>query len=189
MKYLPLLLTLVPFLAFSKTRLNDYYVGFEIATVDHDIIDGELFDLSANMPLEGSNLIFNLTFGDASGDVNGTKIGIKFDIGADYLHHFDNFDGFVPFVGVGLNYADFDVNDDIFWNLYAGLEFSVSDQLSLLPRLRLYQGFGDYDDTELEASISLTYWINDMHGLSLGYTHNAAGEADYIGLQYLYSWE
>ena len=183
MKHLPLLLTLVPFLAFSKTRLNDYYVGFEIATVDHDTIDGELFDLSANMPLEGANLHFNLTFGDL--DNNGTQ----FDIGADYLHHFDNFDGFVPFVGVGLNYADFDVNDDIFWNLYAGLEFSVSDQLSLLPRLRLYQGFGDYDDTELEASISLTYWINDMHGLSLGYTHNAAGEADYIGLQYLYSWE
>ena len=46
MKYLPLLLTLAPFLAFSKTRLNDYYVGFEIATVDHDTIDGELFDFS-----------------------------------------------------------------------------------------------------------------------------------------------
>ena len=54
MKYLPLLLTLIPTLAFSKTRLNDYYVGFEIATVDHDTIDGELFDLSANMPLEGA---------------------------------------------------------------------------------------------------------------------------------------
>ena len=111
MKYLPLLLTLIPTLAFSKTRLNDYYVGFEIATVDHDTIDGELFDLSANMPLEGANLNFNLTFGDL--DNNGTQ----FDIGADYLHHFNNFDGFVPFVGVGLNYADFDANDDIFWNL------------------------------------------------------------------------
>ena len=47
------------------------------------------------------------------------------------------------------------------------------------------KGLATDDDTELEASISLTYWINDMHGVSLGYTHNA-GEADYIGLQYLY---
>ena len=183
MKYLPLILALTPLVAFSKTRLNDYYVGFEIATVEHDIIDGELFDLSANMPLESANLHFNLAFGDL--DNNGTQ----FDLGTDYFYHFNNFDGFVPFVGIGLNYADFDSNDDIFWNLYAGLEFSVSDQLTLLPKLRLYQGFGDYDDTELEASIYLTYWINDVHGISLGYTHNAAGEADYIGLQYLYSWE
>jgi hypothetical protein len=53
----------------------------------------------------------------------------------------------------------------------------------------LYQGFDDFDDTELEASIALTYWLSDNHGLSLGYTHNSLGETDYIGLQYLYSWE
>ena len=51
------------------------------------------------------------------------------------------------------------------------------------------QGFDDFDDTELEASIALTYWLSDNHGLSLGYTHNSLGETDYIGLQYLYSWE
>ena len=78
---------------------------------------------------------------------------------------------------------------DIFWNLYLGLEFAVSDQLTLLPKLRLYQGFDDLDETELEASIAMTYWLSDSHGLSLGYTLNAVRNADYIGLQYLYSWE
>ena len=115
MKYLPLLLTLIPTLVFSKTRLNDYYVGFEIATVDHDTIDGELFDLSANMPLEGANLHFNLTFGDL--DNNGTQ----FDIGADYLHHFNNFDGFDLIISVLSSLSNSGItllNDDNNLSLY-----------------------------------------------------------------------
>ena len=113
------------------------------------------------------------------------------DLGAAYLYLFDNFDGTVPFIGVGLNYVDLDTADDVLWNLYLGLEFSVSDQLTLLPQLRIYQGFDDdvSEDTELEASIALTYWLADAHGVSLSYTHNALGETDYFGLQYLYSLE
>jgi hypothetical protein len=186
MKFLPLIFALIPFIAFSKTRLEDYYVGFEIATiVDHDTADGESFDLSTNIPLENSSLLINFSLADI--DNNGSQTWS--DLGVDYFYHFENVDGFVPFVGIGLNYADLDANDDIFWNLYLGLEFSVNDQLTLLPKLRLYQGFDDFDDTELEASIALTYWLSDNHGLSLGYTHNSLGETDYIGLQYLYSWE
>jgi len=186
MKSLPLIFALVPFIAFSKTRLEDYYVGFEIATiVDHDTADGESFDLSTNIPLENSSLLINFTLADI--DNNGSQSWS--DFGVDYYYHFENVDGFVPFVGIGLNYADLDTNDDVFWNLYLGLEFSVSDQLTLLPKLRLYQGFDDLDETELEASAALTYWLSDSHGLSLAYTFNAVRNADYIGLQYLYSWE
>ena len=195
MKLLLLIFALVPFIAFSKTRLEDYYLGFEIATiVDHDNIDGESFDLSTNIPLESSSVLLNIAFSDIdyAADSNGSSSVASqswVDLGIDYFYHFENVDGFVPFVGIGLNYADLDANDDVFWNLYLGLEFSVSDQLTLLPKLRLYQGFDDFDDTELEASIDLTYWLSDNHGLSLGYTHNSLGETDYIGLQYLYSWE
>jgi len=195
MRSLPLIFALVPFIAFSKTRLEDYYVGFEISTiVDTDNIDGESFDLSTNIPLESSSVLLNIAFSDIdfASDNNGSSSVASqtwVDLGIDYFYHFENVDGFVPFVGIGLNYADLDANDDVFWNLYLGLEFSVSDQLTLLPKLRLYQGFDDFDDTELEASIALTYWLSDNHGLSLGYTHNSLGETDYIGLQYLYSWE
>jgi hypothetical protein len=195
MKFLPLVFALIPFIAFSKTRLEDYYVGFEISTiVDHDNIDGESFDLSSNIPLESSSVLLNIAFSDIDivSDSNGSSSAASrtwIDLGIDYFYHFENVDGFVPFVGIGLNYADLDANDDVFWNLYLGLEFSVSDQLTLLPKLRLYQGFDDFDDTELEASFALTYWLSDNHGLSLGYTHNSLGETDYIGLQYLYSWE
>ena len=187
MKYLSLIFALIPFIAFSKTRLEDYYFGFEIATVVEDNgFDGETFDLSTNLvPLENASIQLNLTFSDFDDDAE------MFDLGVSYLYRFQNFDGFVPFAGVGLNYVDIDTADDVLWNLYLGLEFSVSDQLTLLPALRLYQGFDDNvaDDTELEASIALTYWLSDNHGVSLSYTHNALGETDYLGLQYLYSWE
>ena len=185
MKYLSLIFALIPFIAFSKTRLEDYYFGFEIATVVEDNgFDGETYDLSTNLvPLENASIQLNLTFSDFDDDAE------MFDLGASYLYRFQNFDGFVPFAGVGLNYVDVDITDDVLWNLYLGLEFSVSDQLTLLPALRLYQGFDDFDDTELEASIALTYWLSDNHGVSLSYTHNALGETDYLGLQYLYSWE
>ena len=187
MKNLSLIFALIPFIAFSKTRLEDYYFGFEIATVVEDNgFDGETYDLSTNLvPLENASIQLNLTFSDFDNDAE------MFDLGASYLYRFQNFDGFVPFAGVGLNYVDIDTADDVLWNLYLGLEFSVSDQLTLLPALRLYQGFDDNvaDDTELEASIALTYWLSDNHGVSLSYTHNALGETDYLGLQYLYSWE
>ena len=187
MKNLSLIFALIPFIAFSKTRLEDYYFGFEIATVVEDNgFDGETYDLSTNLvPLENASIQLNLTFSDFDNDAE------MFDLGASYLYRFQNFDGFVPFAGVGLNYVDIDTADDVLWNLYLGLEFSVSDQLTLLPALRLYQGFDDNvaDDTELEASIALTYWLSDNHGVSLSYTHNALRETDYLGLQYLYSWE
>ena len=187
MKILSLIFALIPFIAFSKTRLEDYYFGFEIATVVEDNgFDGETYDFSTNLvPLENASIQLNLTFSDFDDDAE------MFDLGASYLYRFQNFDGFVPFAGVGLNYVDVDITDDVLWNLYLGLEFSVSDQLTLLPALRLYQGFDDNvaDDTELEASIALTYWLSDNHGVSLSYTHNALGETDYLGLQYLYSWE
>lgn len=185
MKNLSLIFALIPFIAFSKTRLEDYYFGFEIATVVEDNgFDGETYDLSTNLvPLENASIQLNLTFSDFDNDAE------MFDLGASYLYRFQNFDGFVPFAGVGLKYVDIDTADDVLWNLYLGLEFSVSDQLTLLPALRLYQGFDDFDDTELEASIALTYWLSDNHGVSLSYTHNALRETDYLGLQYLYSWE
>ena len=184
MKLIPFVLALIPVIAFSKTRLEDYYFGFAISTiVDPSEVDAEIYDLSLNLPaFENSNIQFGLGFTDYDDDTSS-------DLGVDYLYRFEDFDGVVPFVGLGLNHVDYDVFDETYWNLYLGLEFSVSDQLTLMPKLRLHQGFDDDDDTYLEASIALTYWLADNHGLSLNYTHNSYGESDYLGLQYLYSWE
>ena len=184
MKLIPFVLALIPVIAFSKTRLEDYYVGFEISTlVDPSEYDAETYDLSLNLPaLENSNFQFSIEIIDGEGDTAN-------DIGVDYLYRFEDFDGVIPFAGLGINHLNDGDDDETFWNLYLGLEFSVSDQLTLMPKLRLHQGFDDYDDTELEASIALTYWLADNHGLSLNYTHNSYGEFDYLGLQYLYSWE
>jgi len=204
MKLIPFVLALIPVIAFSKTRLEDYYVGFEIATaVSHDYLDGESFELSTNIPLESSSLNFNLMIGnlDTAYSFLGTNYEIdvdQLDIGTDYLYHFQEFDGLIPFVGIGLNYIETTVGlggvsadvDDVLWNLYLGVEFSISDQLTLTPQLRLHQGFDDiFDGAELEASVALTYWLNDHHGLSLNYTNNYLGDIDFLGLQYLYSWE
>lgn len=200
MKNLSLLFALIPFIAFSKTRLEDYYFGFEIATVvSHDYIDGETFDLSTNIPLENSSVQLNLMFANTEASVLGVDVDMDgLEIGADYLYHFNNFNGFIPFAGVGLNYTETTLGfggvtedlDDVFWNIHLGLEFSVSDQFSILPRLRIHQGFDDITDgVEVEAGIALTYWINDSHGLSLNYANNYLGDVDFLGLQYLYSWE
>ena len=82
MRSLPLIFALVPFIAFSKTRLEDYYVGFEIATIaDHETADGESFDLSTNIPLENSSLLINFTLADI--DNNGSQSWS--DFGIDYF--------------------------------------------------------------------------------------------------------
>ena len=62
MKLIPFVLALIPVIAFSKTRLEDYYVGFEISTlVDPIELDAETYDLSLNMPaLESSNFQFSI---------------------------------------------------------------------------------------------------------------------------------
>ena len=111
-------------------------------------------------------------------------------MGADYLHHFQMFDGLVPFVGAGLSYTETTVYaggasvdlDDFYWNLYLGLEFAISDQL-LLPKIKIHSGFDDVTEegTSVEASLALTYWINDVHGVSLSYTNNYLGDLDYFG--------
>ena len=103
--------------------MEDYYVGFEISTlVDPSELDAETYDLSINLPaLESSNFQFSIEIIDGNGTSN--------DIGVDYLYRFEDFDGVIPFVGLGLNHVDADVFDETYWNLYLGLEFSVSDQL------------------------------------------------------------
>ena len=63
MKFIPFIFAIVPFIAFFKTRLEDYYFGFEISTiVEHDNIDGESLDLSTNIPLESSSVLLNIAF-------------------------------------------------------------------------------------------------------------------------------
>ena len=103
MKLIPFVLALIPVIAFSKTRLEDYYVGFEISTlVDPSELDAETYDLSINLPaLESSNFQFSIEIIDGNGTSN--------DIGVDYLYRFEDFDGVIPFVGLGLNHVDADV--------------------------------------------------------------------------------
>ena len=91
MKLIPLSLPLFPLIAFSKTRLEDYYVGFEISTlVDPSELDAETYDLSLNMPaLENSNFQFSIEIIDGEGDTANDM--------EDYLYRFEDFDGVIPF--------------------------------------------------------------------------------------------
>ena len=74
MKLIPFVLALIPAIAFSKTRLEDYYVGFEISTlVDPSELDAETYDLSINLPaLESSNFQFSIEIIDGNGTSNRT---------------------------------------------------------------------------------------------------------------------
>ena len=123
MKFISFIFAFVPVIAFSKTRLEDYYVGFEIASiVDHPgDMDGETFGLSTNfVPLESSNIQLDLTIGNFDDDND------LVDFGASYLYRFEDFDGVIPYVGVGLNHVDLDTVDDILWNLYLGWNFLLA---------------------------------------------------------------
>ena len=52
--------------------------------------------------------------------------------------------------------------------------------------LRLLADFGEND---FIFDLGLTWWINDIHGVSLEYNRAFDQEVDFIGLKYLYSWQ
>ena len=49
--------------------------------------------------------------------------------------------------------------------------------------------WSDFGENDFSLNTGLSYWINDVHGISLEYNRAFDKEVDFITLKYLYSWQ
>ena len=49
-------------------------------------------------------------------------------------------------------------------------------------------GVAIFAENDFDLSLDLIWWVNDIHGVSLGYSHSLDNDIDIVGLKYLYSW-
>ena len=184
--------------ATAKSKYGDYYLGFGVDFVEADDLasyDGEGLSLFVNS-LASDEADFHFTFDYARLDGNSSKETV-WNLGVDYIYHLDNFsgaDGMIrPYVGAGLGYIDdsaaISLADDGFtWNLHAGTEILFTESISVALGAKFFGLWSDFAETDFDLGVDLVWWINDVHGVSLGYTHSFDREIDVIGLKYLYSW-
>jgi hypothetical protein len=162
---------------------------------DVSTFEGEGLSLFANS-LASDEADFHITFDYARLDGNATTEKV-WNLGLDYIHHMDNFSGmdgmFRPYLGIGIGYLD-DASgvslaeDGFSWNLQAGTEVLFTEEISLALGGKFYGLWSDFAETDFELSLDLVWWVNDVHGVSLGYSHSFDREIDVFGLKYLYSW-
>ena len=185
-------------LSFAKSKFGDYYLGFGLDFIeagDVSSLEGEGLSLFANS-LASDEADFHITLDYASLDGVTSKEKI-WNLGVDYIYHLDDFSGmdgmFRPFLGIGIGYLD-DASgvslaeDGFSWNLQAGTEILFTEEVSLALGAKYYGLWTDFSETDFELSLDFIWWINDVHGVSLGYSHSLDTEIDVIGLKYLYSW-
>ena len=195
--YFALTASIITF-ATAKSKYGDYYLGFGIDFIEADDLvsyDGEGLSLFANS-LASDEADFYFTFDYARLDGIASKDTI-WNIGADYIYRLEDFsgvDGMIkPYVGAGLGYLDdsagISLPDDGFtWNLQVGTEILFTEELSLAVGGKFFGLWSEFADTDFEFTIDLLWWVNEIHGVSLGYSHSFDREIDVIGLKYLYSW-
>ena len=201
MKSLPktlVLFFLIPFLLQAKSKFGDYYLGFGLDFVEAEdtaSYDGEGLSLFANS-LASDEADFHFTFNYAGLDGITSKETV-WNIGADYIYHLDNFsgaDGMIrPYLGIGIGYLDdsagISLADDGFsWNLQFGTELLFTEEISLAIGGKFFGLWSEFGETDFDLGVDLVWWINDAHGVSLGYSHAFDRGIDVIGLNYLYSW-
>ena len=201
MKSLPktlVLFFLIPFLLQAKSKFGDYYLGFGLDFVEAEdtaSYDGEGLSLFANS-LASDEADFHFTFNYAGLDGNTSKETV-WNIGADYIYHLDNFsgaDGMIrPYLGIGIGYLDdsagISLADDGFtWNLQFGTELLFTEEISLAIGGKFFGLWSEFGETDFDLGVDLVWWINDVHGVSVGYNHAFDRGIDTIGLNYLYSW-
>ena len=195
--YIALVSYCVTFAA-AKSKYGDYYLGFGVDFVEVDDLasyDGEGLSLFANsLASDEADLHFTFDYARLDGNISKETV---WSLGADYIYHLDNFSGvdgmFRPYVGGGIGYVDdsaaLSLADDGFtWNLQAGTEILFTEEISLALGAKFFGLWSDFAETEFDLGVDLVWWINDIHGLSLGYSHSVDREVDVIGLKYLYSW-
>jgi hypothetical protein len=184
--------------SFSKSKFGDYYLGFGLDFIeagDTTTFEGEGLSLFANS-LASNEADFHITLDYAKLDGTASEETI-WNLGLDYIYHLDDFSGadgmFRPYLGIGIGYLDdssgISLADDGFsWNLQAGTEILFTDEVSLALGAKFFGLLSDFSETDFDLGIDLIWWINDVHGVSLGYSHSLDREVDVIGLKYLYSW-
>lgn len=183
----------------AKSRLGEYYLGFEYAMADGGKtkdLEADLFQITANsMASDSTDFIFNFSYGNV--ESNGTDDS-SFTLGVDYVYHYDEYvfqNGmFRPFAGIGLSYIGDDMGlrlgDDGFgWSLLGGTEVLFTDKFSVLLGGRFLGLWSDFSENDFHFNTALTYWINDIHGVALEYTRAFDREVSFVGLKYLYSWQ
>ena len=79
-------------------------------------------------------------------------------------------------------------DDGFSWNLQVGTELLFTEEISLAFGGKFFGLWSDFAETDFELGVDFVWWINDVHGVSLGYNHGLDGGIDVIGLKYLYSW-
>ena len=192
----------------AKSRLGEYYLGFGYSIIDGGKtadLDGDAFQLSANsLASDSTDFILNFSYGRADStltDSNGTSTvsdGKTFNIGLDYVYHYDEnvFQNgmFRPYAGLGISYLNDDLgmtlgDDGFTWSFLAGTEILFTDNFSFMLGGRFMGLWSDFGENDFSLNTSLSYWINDIHGISLEYNRAFDQEVDFITLKYLYSWQ
>ena len=192
----------------AKSRLGEYYLGFGYSIIDGGKtadLDGDAFQFSANsLASDSTDFILNFSYGRADStlsDGNGTTTvsdDTTFNIGLDYVYHYDEnvFQNgmFRPYAGLGISYLGDDLgvtlgDDGFTWSFLAGTEILFTDNFSFMLGGRFMGLWSDFGDNDFSLNTGLSYWINDVHGISLEYNRAFDKEVDFITLKYLYSWQ
>lgn len=175
----------------ARSRIGDYYLGFGVNALDHDIFDvGSKAELSVNLPLMDDSDI-NLYLSDSTYGLMGYTENFT-ELGFDYIYNFKEYDFFedlfLPYVGIGISYGSVSGLDNFFLNLQVGLDFPINDFFSLTPKISFYGPWDDFSVIEAEYNLILDWWINESHALAFKVTKGAFFESDYIGVEYMYAW-
>ena len=199
--YLPIIilsLSLFSSLAYSKSRLGDYYLGFGYNNASGKKaleLEGDFLNFSANNPASDST-DFLLQFNYGNVDSNGGD-NTSWDIALDYIYHYDEYvfqNGmFRPFAGIGVSYlndgAKIRMAEDGFtWKLLAGTEILFTEDFSMSLGGNFVGLWSDLNKNDFIVNVGLTWWVNEIHGVSLEYNHALDQEVNFIGFKYLYSW-
>ena len=113
------------------------------------------------------------------------------------MDHFENLNetkgNIHPYIGGAIGYYNEDdglrlSEDGTNWNLIAGTEILLTDSLSVGVGAKLFGLWSDFSENDMSLDLSVTWWINHIHGVALEYDYTLDREVDYLRLQYLYSW-
>ncbi len=196
----------------AKARLGNYYFGFAVGRAEYPMaitetvtdsnttrqvtsmkkLDGVSFEISLNLPISlSSDLHFKLarsdfSHGNHSSHLNEAKL--------DYLYRFNQVARdsrlFLPFVGLGVQYAELKGSKEKFYaNAQTGAEFVLTDSLVFTPRIRYVNSLLDYAINDFEFGASMTWLASKRHALALRYSKSVDAQNYFAGLEYLYSWK
>ena len=186
----------------AKSRLGEYYLGFGYSMADGDgglqKASGDILSIMAESPASNtSDWRLGLEYGNydmGPGQGNETSWRLGIDYLMYYDGHVDQNGMFRPYFGIGLGYlsdkANIRLDDNGFnWNFLVGSEMLFTDDLSMYFGGSFYGLWSNFGDNDWEWDVGFTWWINEIHGISLDYRRPAEADMNFIGLKYLYSWQ